>query len=215
MFRKTIRHAVLLTVLMYVPLRGADAATVHNFQYVDGATLTRAYRQARHRLGPDADKAQLFAAMLGLDKHMRLVLKSSRTFRGVMHDEFAETYRDIPIYHFGVTVFQGPIGQIVGVGGETVDGLDKDIQSTTARITPDDALHRAESAWARKVHGTPTFDDASVIIRIYIDSNNNGHLAYLVQFSAWTTENSFHSAPFAAVDAISGDVLHIHDGAVS
>lgn len=214
MLRKTTHQAVLLVLLLYVPLPGVRAATLHNLMYVSEATLTRDYQKARRRLGPTADKAQLFAAMLGLDEHMTLVHTNAYTIRGILTDQYTQTYRHIPIYHRHLSVKQGPHDRIVAVGGSTIVGLDNDIPDTTARITPGDAMRRAESAWARKVHGTPTFSDESIILRIYIDKNDKGHLAYLIQCSAQLSPSADPSAPFIVVDAHSGKVLHMHNGVV-
>ena len=144
-----------LRLLALSPLALALAmASAHAAQRVDLhksnsniQQLNAQYAAATANLGAAASLTSRHEELVGLDANSRLSVLGSQTDKdGTRHVRYQQTFRGVPVFGHTIMVSQGKDGAVRNLFGTRMDGLASELASTTAKLTPAQALAAAKGA---------------------------------------------------------------------
>lgn len=194
-------------LLMLSPLARVSAASVHDLRFVGASRFVAPHKEALDTLGPHATKIQIHTRMLRLDPGVTLSRQSAQLRKGQKTYQYEQLFHGIPIYRTPITVIEDERGELVDVSGWIVSGLASDVPTVVAKITPSDALKRAEDDWSAQSGPVVKFENGQVRKVVYVDERQGGHLAYVTLFQAWKSGNQTPVVPQVIVDASTGKIL--------
>ena len=187
---------------------GAQAAGKVDLQKQNLNQLKQQYNVAVAAKGGAAAMAHArHAQFMGADAESRLLMKAQRADYGVRNYRYNQTFRGIPVFGEGVVVSEDGAGNVRAMFGNLITGLERDIASTSPKLSQAAALVAGKRAGlGNGVSGMLTSNEKSNLV-IYIDDAGRGHLAYHVDFFADSATGGNPTRPSVLIDANSGRVL--------
>ena len=186
---------------------GAQAAGKVDLHKRDIAQLKQQYQSTVAARGVANMAHARHAQFMGADASSTLLMRAQRADHGVRNYRYDQTWRGIPIFGEGVVVSEDGSGNVRKMFGNLVSGLDQDIASSTPRLGKAAALVAGKRAGlGNRVSGMLTENESSDL-RVFIDDNGRGHLAYVVSFYADAVAGAAPTRPVVILDANSGRVL--------
>lgn len=192
----------------------AQAATRVDLHKQDVAQLNRQYTTATAAALGIARQANLrHAELVGMDADSSLsTLKAVSGKDGKHYYRYQQTFRGVPIFGEQVVVSEDGNGQVRALFGRMVEGLARDLPATAPKLSKTQALGIAkrERLGNRLLAMRTEREDSRQMI--YVDDNNNAHMAYVVSFFADSDKGGSPTRPLVIVDANSGRVLKQWEG---
>ena len=142
--------------------------------------------------------------LLKVEQDSFLVMQSSNKDHGAVNRRYVQTFRGLPIFNENLVVSEDAQGNVKALFGRKVDGLAREIASTTPRLSQAQALVAAKRA---AVGHRTVVGNEKAELQIYIDDSGTAYLAYAVDFVADTSKGDSLSRPKVIVDANNGRVL--------
>ncbi|MDE2408415.1 MAG: M4 family metallopeptidase [Xanthomonadaceae bacterium] len=134
-------------------------------------------------------------------------MRSTRQDRGVRNYRYDQAWRGIPVFGQGLAVSEDGAGNVRGMFGNYVSGLERDITSTTPAFNKSAALVAGKrAALGNAIAGMQSRNEKSDLV-IFIDDAGKGHLAYAVTFYADSMAGGKPTRPVVILDALSGQVI--------
>jgi Zn-dependent metalloprotease len=201
-------NSLAAAIALSLVATGAQAAGRVDLHKQDLNQLKQQYNLAVAAKGGAAAMAHArHAQFMGADAESRLLMKAQRADHGVRNYRYDQTFRGIPVFGEGVVVSEDGAGNVRAMFGNLVTGLERDIASTTPKLSKAAALVAGKRAGlGNGVSGMLTSNEKSNLV-IYIDDAGRGHLAYHVDFFADSATGGNPTRPSVLVDANSGRVL--------
>ena len=192
---------------------GAFAAERVDLQKLDASKINQQYRAASARMGVAAMPRNRHAELLGMDATSALrELRSTVDRDGTRHYRYQQTFRGIPVWGEHVVVAERKDGTVRNLFGRQVNGLERELVNTTAKLTRGNALALGKSAGLGNRVGFMRTENEKAEQMIFVDDNGRAHLAYVVSFFADTERGGSPTRPFVIVDANNGRILKQWDG---
>ena len=192
---------------------GAFAAERVDLQKLDASKINQQYRAASARMGVAAMPRNRHAELLGMDATSALrELRSTVDRDGTKHYRYQQTFRGIPVWGEHVLVTERKDGTVRNLFGRQVNGLERELVNTTAKLTRGNALALGKSAGLGNRVGFMRTENEKSEQMIFVDDNGRAHLAYVVSFFADTERGGSPTRPFVIVDANNGRILKQWDG---
>ena len=199
---RRISCAIALTTVSLLNLNTGFAARMENIH-------DHSLHDIRKEHGPtiatlDAQsKARRHAEMLSLDADSSLTLLTSDKDRGKNFYRYQQTFRGIPVYGASIALSEDEDGNLRSMFGLVGKDLAKDLASTDAKLTPQQALTIAKrAAFGDGKQNTPMQDETSEKT-IYIHDKGTPHVAYKTGFFS---ARPGPTAPGFIIDANTGEV---------
>ncbi len=144
---------------------------------------------------------------MGADASNTLLMRSTRADRGVRNYRYDQAWRGIPVYGQGVAVSEDGAGNVRGMFGSYVSGLERDISTTKPAFNSAAALVAGKrAALGNGIAGMQSRNEKSDLV-IFIDDAGKGHLAYAVTFYADSLAGGKPTRPIVIIDALNGQVI--------
>ena len=144
---------------------------------------------------------------MGADASNTLLMRSTRADRGVRNYRYDQAWRGIPVYGQGVAVSEDGAGNVRGMFGSYVSGLERDISTTKPAFNSAAALVAGKrAALGNGIAGMQSRNEKSDLV-IFIDDAGKGHLAYAVTFYADSLAGGKPTRPIVIIDAVNGQVI--------
>lgn len=143
---------------------------------------------------------------LGLNTDNTLLMKNAIADHGVRNYRYDQAWRGIPIFGQGIVVSEDGAGNVRALFGTKVSGIERDISSTTPKLTKAQALAAGKRiALGNALSAMQTRNEKSDLV-IFLDDAGKAHLAYAVTFFADSLTHN-PTRPIIMIDAISGQVI--------
>ncbi|SHF36523.1 M4 family metallopeptidase [Thermomonas hydrothermalis] len=143
---------------------------------------------------------------LGLNADNTLLMKNAIADHGVRNYRYDQAWRGIPIFGQGIVVSEDGAGNVRTLFGTKVSGIERDIASTTPKLTKAEALAAGKRiALGNALSAMQTRNEKSDLV-IFVDDAGKAHLAYAVTFFADSLAGN-PTRPIIMIDAISGQVI--------
>ena len=192
-------------------MASAQAAERIDLHQLNVGQINKQYKAAAAKLGLPAQANARHAELLGLDADSDLQVLTSNVDRdGTKHYRYQQTFRGLPIFGEQVIVSEGKDGTVRNLFGRQVNGLAREIVSTSARIKSAQAMAIAKGATLGMRAAAMRYENVSNKLSVFVDDSGRAHLAHVVSFFAEGTGKP--SRPFVIVDAHSGKVLKQWEG---
>ncbi|WP_297222905.1 pre-peptidase C-terminal domain-containing protein [Thermomonas sp.] len=189
---------------------GAQAATRADLHQRDLNQARQQYQSFVASHGQTAVRTanRRHAAFMGAGATTNLMMRASRQLNnGVRNYRYDQTWRGIPIFGQNLVVSEDRQGNVRGMFGNLVSGLDQDITNTRPSINAAQALVAGKRAGlGNSIAGMMTRNESSEVV-VFIDDAGIGHLAYKVTFFADSQAAGRAHRPVVMIDAHSGAVL--------
>jgi Zn-dependent metalloprotease len=200
-------HALAVATLLAIGAGAAHAADRVDLQRHDLAKLKRQYAAEVARTGVAAMAHTRHERLLRLDAESRLLLKARHADHGVRNSRYQQTFRGIPVFGEHVIVSEDAAGNVRALFGRKVDGLARDLPSTTGRLRASQALAlgRRAALGARAVSMVVRDQKAEKVV--FVGEDGRARLAYAVSFFADAPRGGAPTRPLVLVDADTGAVL--------
>ncbi|WP_395625010.1 M4 family metallopeptidase [Thermomonas sp.] len=201
-------NALAAAITLSLVATGAQAAGKVDLHKQDLNQLKQQYNAAVAAKGAVAPMAHArHAQLIGADANTHLLMKAKREDYGVRNYRYNQSFRGVPIFGEGVVVSEDSAGNVRALFGNKVTGLERDIGSTTPRLSKAAALVAGKRAGlGNRISGMLTSNEKTELV-IYVDDGGHGHLAYHVDFFADSATGGAPTRPSVLVDANSGRVL--------
>jgi pseudolysin/vibriolysin len=194
-------------ILFALAASGAEAANRVDLHQRNVNQLRQQYQSVTAQKGVAAMANRRHAQFMNAGAQDTLLMRASRQDRGVRNYRYDQAWRGIPIFGQGIAVSEDGAGNVRGLFGNLVSGLDADITSTTPKFGKAAALVAAKRiALGNGLAGMLTRDEKAETV-IFIDDAGRGHLAYAVTFFADALAGGTPTRPVVILDAISGQVI--------
>jgi pseudolysin/vibriolysin len=194
-------------ILFALAASGAEAANRVDLHQRNVNQLRQQYQSVTAQKGVAAMANRRHAQFMNAGAHDTFLMRASRQDRGVRNYRYDQAWRGIPIFGQGIAVSEDGAGNVRGLFGNLVSGLDADITSTTPKFGKAAALVAAKRiALGNGLAGMLTRDEKADTV-IFIDDAGRGHLAYAVTFFADALAGGTPTRPVVILDAISGKVI--------
>ncbi|WP_449446328.1 M4 family metallopeptidase [Thermomonas brevis] len=194
-------------ILFALAASGAEAANRVDLHQRNVNQLRQQYQSVTAQKGVAAMANRRHAQFMNAGAHDTFLMRASRQDRGVRNYRYDQAWRGIPIFGQGIAVSEDGAGNVRGLFGNLVSGLDADITSTTPKFGKAAALVAAKRiALGNGLAGMLTRDEKAETV-IFIDDAGRGHLAYAVTFFADALAGGTPTRPVVILDAISGQVI--------
>jgi pseudolysin/vibriolysin len=194
-------------ILFALAASGAEAANRVDLHQRNVNQLRQQYQSVTAQKGVAAMANRRHAQFMNAGAQDTLLMRASRQDRGVRNYRYDQAWRGIPIFGQGIAVSEDGAGNVRGLFGNLVSGLDADITSTTPKFGKAAALVAAKRiALGNGLAGMLTRDEKADTV-IFIDDAGRGHLAYAVTFFADALAGGTPTRPVVILDAISGKVI--------
>ncbi len=192
-------------VALSLAATGAQAATKSDLHKSDVAKLKQSY-QIRTAAAGQADMAhRRHAEFMAAGADTTLLMRTKRGSRGVTNYRYRQAHRGVPIFGEDVVVSEDSAGNVRGMFGNLVSGLESDIASTRPALSKAQALVVGKRAgMGNGISGMLTERESTELV-IFVDDAGQGRLAYAVTYYAEGVDRP--SRPMVIVDANSGRVL--------
>jgi len=200
-------HALAVATLLPIGAGAAHAANRVDLQRHDLTKLKRQYAAEVARTGVAAMAHSRHERLLRLDAESRLLLKARHADHGVRNSRYQQTFRGIPVFGEHVIVSEDAAGNVRALFGRKVDGLARDLPSTTGRLRAPQALAlgRRAALGARAVSMVVRDEKAEKVV--FVGEDGRARLAYAVSFFADAPRGGAPTRPLVLVDADTGAVL--------
>ena len=127
-------------VALSLAATGAQAATKSDLHKSDVAKLKQSY-QMRTAAAGQADMAhRRHAEFMAAGADTTLLMRTKRGSRGVTNYRYRQAHRGVPIFGEDVVVSEDSAGNVRGMFGNLVSGLESDIASTRPALSKAQAL---------------------------------------------------------------------------
>lgn len=204
-FRTT--HVLGSAILLALATTGAQAANRADLHQSNISQLRQQYQSLTAGSTAGSMAHRRHEQFMRLDASNTLLMQASRADRGVRNYRYNQAWKGIPVYGQGIVVSEDGAGNVRGMFGTKVSGLEQDIASTTPRLNRAAALVAGKrAALGNGLAGMQTRNEKSDLV-IFIDDAGKGHLAYAVTFYADSLVGGNPTRPVVMVDALSGQVI--------
>ncbi|MEO6155797.1 MAG: hypothetical protein ABIP16_08745, partial [Thermomonas sp.] len=175
------RLSVLATAItLSLVATGAQAAGKIDLQQRNIAQLKQQYQSVAATRGIAAMSHTRHEQFIGTDANSRLLMKAKSEDHGVRNFRYDQTFRGIPVFGEGIVVSETSAGNVRKLFGNMISGLERDIASTTPRITWGAALATGKQGHlGSRISAYRTENEKSDLV-VFVDNNGRGHLAYAV-----------------------------------
>lgn len=194
-------------ILFALAASGAEAANRVDLHQRNVNQLRQQYQSVTAQKGVATMANRRHAQFMNAGAQDTLLMRAARQDRGVRNYRYDQAWRGIPIFGQGIAVSEDGAGNVRGMFGNLVSGLDADITSTTPKFGKAAALVAAKRiALGNGLSGMLTRDEKADTV-IFIDDAGRGHLAYAVTFFADAVAGGTPTRPVVILDAVSGQVI--------
>lgn len=194
-------------ILFALAASGAEAANRVDLHQRNVNQLRQQYQSVTAKQGVATMANRRHAQFMNAGANDTFLMRATRQDRGVRNYRYDQAWRGIPIYGQGVAVSEDGAGNVRGMFGNLVSGLEADIPSTTPKFGKAAALVAAKRvALGNGLAGMLTRDEKTDTV-VFIDDAGRGHLAYAVTFFADAVAGGKPTRPVVIIDAISGQVI--------
>lgn len=194
-------------ILFALAASGAEAANRVDLHQRNVNQLRQQYQSVTAKQGVATMANRRHAQFMNAGANDTFLMRGTRQDRGVRNYRYDQAWRGIPIYGQGVAVSEDGAGNVRGMFGNLVSGLEADIPSTTPKFGKAAALVAAKRvALGNGLAGMLTRDEKTDTV-VFIDDAGRGHLAYAVTFFADAVAGGKPTRPVVIIDAISGQVI--------
>lgn len=170
--------------------------------------LQQQYQSAMAQRGKPDMINRRHALFMALNTDTTLLMRRVQKDANIHNYRYDQAWRGIPIFGQGLAVSEDGAGNVRALFGNQISGLERDIASTTPKLTRAAALVAGKQATlGRSNISRNTRNEASDLV-IYIDEAGRGRLAYAVTFFADSATGGHPTRPMVIVDAQSGAVIH-------
>ncbi|WDE11950.1 M4 family metallopeptidase [Thalassomonas haliotis] len=186
--KNTFIKPVVLTAVATLALLPAHAAVKENLKahQVQGQALAKALNMSQE----DSFQSR----------------KSIKTKDGKIKKRYQQFYQGVPIYGHSLVATEATDGELIDVSGTVVRELTKDIHSTQATISPQQALGLFVKT---KGHSTLDLENISAALLIKIEKET-ARLVYKVSY--FSVADGVPTRPMAFIDANSGEIIEVWEG---
>ena len=204
-FRTT--HVLGSAILLALATTGAQAANRADLHQSNISQLRQQYQSLTAGSTAGSMAHRRHEQFMRLDASNTLLMQASRADRGVRNYRYNQAWKGIPVYGQGIVVSEDGAGNVRGMFGTKVSGLEQDIASTTPKLNRAAALVAGKrAALGNGLAGMQTRNEKSDLV-IFIDDAGKGHLAYAVTFYADSMVGGNPTRPVVMIDALSGQVI--------
>ncbi|HET7842575.1 MAG TPA: M4 family metallopeptidase [Xanthomonadales bacterium] len=212
--KKANRYVLALTPLaLGLFAASASAANRVDLHQLNLSRLNQSYQTATRGIGMAPTARERHAELIGLDANSSLaVIRTETDVDGTQHIRYQQMHRGIPVWGEQVVVAQDKNGVVRSLFGRMAQGLDSEIVSRSAAITPETAAGIARARTLGSRVSAMTVERETNRQMIYIGDDDRAHLAYVVSFFADSPQGGNPTRPFVIVDAQSGAVLKRWEG---
>ncbi|MBS0460602.1 MAG: PepSY domain-containing protein, partial [Proteobacteria bacterium] len=194
-------------ILLSLSAVGAQAANRSDLHQRNLNQLQQQYRSLSATQGIAATAHRRHEQFMGADASNTLLMRSTRADRGVRNYRYDQAWRGIPVYGQGVAVSEDGAGNVRGMFGSYVSGLERDISTTKPAFNSAAALVAGKrAALGNGIAGMQSRNEKSDLV-IFIDDAGKGHLAYAVTFYADSLAGGKPTRPIVIIDAVNGQVI--------
>ena len=212
----TTRSLSLLAVsplAFALAMASAQAAERVDLHQLNVGQVNKQYHAVAAKLGMPAQANARHAELVGLDADSGLQVLTSATDRdGTKHYRYQQTFRGVPIFGEQVIVSEGKDGNVRSLFGRKVEGLSRELDSVSAKVTKGQALSIAKNATLGSKLMAMRVENEKAEHMIYVDDHGRAHNAHVVSFFADSAKGGSPTRPFVIIDANSGKVLKQWEG---
>jgi pseudolysin/vibriolysin len=144
---------------------------------------------------------------LDLDPSSRLVLLRRHSDGSGRNYRYQQTFLGIPVFGENVVVSEDAAGNIRGLFGRTVLGLESEIPAGSPRLSNNSAFRLGLQSWLGEKRASARIVDGKSELVIYVDDENRAHKAYAVSYFANNPSGTLTTRPVVIVDAENGRIL--------
>lgn len=204
--RFTTTNLLGAAIVLALATSGAQAANRVDLHQRDFSQLRQQYQALTATQGVATMANRRHAQFVGADASSTLLMRATRADHGVRNYRYDQAWRGIPIFGQGVVVSEDGAGNVRALFGTMVSGIERDIASTTPKLTKAAALVAGKRiALGNSLSAMQTRNEKSDLV-IFIDDAGKAHLAYAVTFFADSPAGN-PTRPILMIDAISGQVI--------
>ena len=132
--------------------------------------------------------------------------QSIKTKAGTVKKRYQQFFNNVPVYGYSIVATQGVNGELLEVSGAIVRDIAKDIKSTKAAISTQQAIDLLVKT---NRHGTFVLENQSAELMIKIDS---GTPRLVYKTSYFSAADGKPTRPMAFIDANSGEIIETWQG---
>jgi Zn-dependent metalloprotease len=147
------------------------------------------------------------ALFLALGADSTLLMRTVQKDPGIHNYRYEQAWRGIPVFGQGLAVSEDDKGNVRSLFGTQISGLERDIASTTPKLSRAAALIAGKQASiGRSAISRITRNESSNLV-VFLDDSGRGRLAYAVSFFADAAGGGHPTRPMVIVDAQTGAVI--------
>jgi len=193
-------------ILLALAAGSAQAADRIDLLQRDVGQLRQQYQSVIAGQGVASMAHRRHEQFLGMSANDTLLMKNAIADHGVRNYRYDQAWRGIPIFGQGIVVSEDGAGNVRKLFGTMISGIERDITSTTPKLTKGQALAAGKRiALGNALSAMQTRNEKSDLV-IYIDDAGKAHLAYAVTFFADSLAGN-PTRPVIMIDAISGKMI--------